>query len=744
MLIPPHMGKRKFYFKGKPHGRNEMIAEYIEIAYFQSLAPGQVPDPSMRRTRKQISSHIQVLKAFLKDHPAYNCLFPKKEKLQNQSEDSFKDDPCLNALAQGHLPTQSYGVYEESNDSATTSSPPHSSHITHTQGPQPPMRPILFWLVITNSSIPSGPRGANLEELYNSGIVEHEHTTLSSQLPSSTLNTALPSWRQRFPQLAQVQAQGNEDCDIIHMDVSLTLMPTHPPDGAELVSCTELSLPPPPPSQSGGLWQVITTLTKPAELTRDPSIDPPVKNQVGVNNLLSADAHETRVKVPFPANAWAQAFTSLADIEQEGHEAKEIERLVEEIVMFQEVQHAAMPGLPYQRRAVLLWTFRAVPQGSDSPTGWRYLQFDEVSGGQCGIKKEPSRRTVMSPSPHHSHHLLSNMTENFHSFADNSHSNSQQHNRLFDPFGLATPPHTAGPDPAFDDGQAAYAFTSAAHHGHNLDLPSEKLSFVTAGTGGGESENTLVGEDVNLDSYFAAGGNMVSGLDTNVYGEHGWGIGDFIGAQGTTGREGFSGEGVNMWAYDAGNDVNVGVGWDIGVEGELGNVKGAIGVPNSEHDAQNIWAGLDPKHEEEWSNLAEGIHDIKGQEHINWHKTQETLIEGGAENWRYHVNGKSAALTNSPVKQSDSQVLNAFEGIEEKLMPWLEHENSQLQHASEQAHDITEETISGNGFSSSKHEGWERENMKSEGHINWHEAPEHIADPNEFDYSGGLGVGVDV
>lgn len=66
----PTMGRRKYSYKGKPHGRNELIKEYLWIAYCQSLAPGQRPDLTMKRTRKQVSSHIQVLKGFLKDHPA--------------------------------------------------------------------------------------------------------------------------------------------------------------------------------------------------------------------------------------------------------------------------------------------------------------------------------------------------------------------------------------------------------------------------------------------------------------------------------------------------------------------------------------------------------------------------------------------------------------------------------------------------------------------------------------------------
>lgn len=63
------MGRRKFTYNSKPYGRNELISEYLWIAHIKSLAPGQLPDESKRRTRKQVSSHIQVLKTFLKSHP---------------------------------------------------------------------------------------------------------------------------------------------------------------------------------------------------------------------------------------------------------------------------------------------------------------------------------------------------------------------------------------------------------------------------------------------------------------------------------------------------------------------------------------------------------------------------------------------------------------------------------------------------------------------------------------------------
>lgn len=69
----PHMGRRKFSMGGKLHGRNMLISEYIFTICVAILGSKEIfridnsNDSIEQMGRKQVSSHMQVVKKFFED-----------------------------------------------------------------------------------------------------------------------------------------------------------------------------------------------------------------------------------------------------------------------------------------------------------------------------------------------------------------------------------------------------------------------------------------------------------------------------------------------------------------------------------------------------------------------------------------------------------------------------------------------------------------------------------------------------
>lgn len=422
------------------------------------------------------------------DNIVVDRLFPGNKKARNGFEDSFKDDPCLIALSEGRLPSKRYDQYDNLNQ------PIMSNHA--------PTKPVLFWLLITSERVPEDSGGGYTEQdLCNEGIVAHKFTGLSAQRNRDSLES-IANWRQRFPYLEQIQARGELNCDIIHMDASLNLLSGHPPDGSELCSRTDLSI---PGRQSDACeWRLVTTLSKPPDLYRDPISDPPLEAEISGIEILSMSNDETRIKIPFPAKAWAQTFVCLYMLQgkydekmkaqslgmDSGPPAKSSREYVDQISMYQEVQSSAGPRMPFIRRAILVWTFHKTREGEGNGTNWRYLDH------------HPPRRLCMSPSPHPSHHVSAAMNENFNSWTDTP--LHLQHPSMLDPFGpgLVTPPHTAGL-------QSPFAAPGSNYFGQGFDLPlDENISFASSTTCTVDSESTLVDDTASNIDHFLSNTNV--------------------------------------------------------------------------------------------------------------------------------------------------------------------------------------------------------------------------------------------
>ncbi|ESZ97337.1 hypothetical protein SBOR_2267 [Sclerotinia borealis F-4128] len=635
LLAIPYMARRKFSFGGKLHGRNELIKEYLWIAYKNTLPPGQRPDPTMMRTRKQVSSHIQVIKGFMSPHPAlYQRLFPLSKGPKNGFEDSFKKDPTLIALSQGRLPSRSYDQYEGLQQIIL------SNH--H------PMKPAAFWLLMTPFAVPNERNGVmkTEQDLRRDGLVLHRYSGLSSPKPRGSLESIL-HWRQKFPHLAQLHSTGDLNCDIIHMDVSLDLMKTHAPDNSELLTRLEVSIP--SRDLAGLRWQSVTSLIKPADLYGDPTRDPVLEGTALPMTVLGGAGNEVRIKVAIPAETWAYTFTQLMNLHFEieknrlpqsyggdGCPTNSIREYVDQISMYQELQSSAGEQLSFIRRAILIWTFHKARSGEGNDTTWRY------------IDPAPPRHMCMSPSPHPSNHGLTNL-EHYNSWPESP--LHLQQPSLLNSFvqGLTTPPHTASLQSPFDT-------TGYAYPTQHFDMSNENISFVSHVTV--DSESTLVNESDptnQIDSFLSNS----AGIGMGAYGDVN---GHYYGHLPTnTGTANESFDADPAWANYS---VPAGTPWK-----------------HSEEDKGLAWPDtstqIEPTNKDAWTNETQQ----QKQTQAAWNE-DEIDFDGVHVNGRDSVPGKHAnempwsdvVMSSSRSKQNGngSYESNIESNIESKLLPWIE------------------------------------------------------------------------
>jgi transcriptional enhancer factor len=392
------------------------------------------------------------------------------------------------------------------------------------------------------------------------------HTYCSQELrplPRDTLEN-LPNWRTRFPNLAEAHIADQLTCPIIHLSASLNLRHGKSPDGAELWGHFEILIPSPADPRTE--WQCKQSVTKPADLYGDASIDPPIAFG-DKDYILSPEKEEpglgTIVRVSFPALPWAHALGKLADLQERFEDALRsgtvapttisARQYIDQISMYQEIYSRTSPYAPWSRRAAIAWTFSKAKSGEKGTTSWRYLDAP------------PARRDIFSPHPGHSHVVQASMNENFNAWAGgvslpesqglNIQLNVPADTNFFMPHGggisasLATSPQTALLSP--------FESYSYPHH----DVPGEQLSFISQQTA--DHENTLVEATAahNLNSFLS---NEAVGMEAFDQGHNLWPgssadafVGtEWAGTYGLPGTEGIWDVGESLkaqgWTDDAG------------------------------------------------------------------------------------------------------------------------------------------------------------------------------------------------
>ncbi|KAI1630588.1 hypothetical protein F4809DRAFT_268262 [Biscogniauxia mediterranea] len=389
LLLIPQMGRKKFSSKTILYGRNMLITEYLWIYHWLLHPPREgerIPDRKQRdkgpnreahpmyRTRKQVSSHIQVLKGFFQTLVTFHFIFPSKKdakeedkKLMKEDEDteSFKNNRVLISIADGRLPDErpNYEYFARllSADNDVF------------------LRPKQCWIFVSSSKVSLREKHVTTEEgttkkqvtgytadrrcleeadyphlklndskdykdLPRTGerptVLLHEYTRALSQKESSSVKDISNKWDVRFPDLKEKLVAALDDtrpsdertsrcvvgpCDTFHFEVVLDLHSTSMfPDGTELNGMVELSIN--RPDLHNHSWRSITSVVKPEELymseeepefwERANPVEVAVSHRVGCNGVGPCDCagrgSRDTICVPFPAHSWASTFIKLA------------------------------------------------------------------------------------------------------------------------------------------------------------------------------------------------------------------------------------------------------------------------------------------------------------------------------------------------------------------------------------------------------------------------------------------------
>lgn len=346
VLLMPHMGRRKFSMGGKLHGRNMLISEYIFTLCVAILGSKEIfridnsNDSIEQMGRKQVSSHMQVVKKFFEDLRCFHFLFPSEEKKEpgstnsedyydDEEQESFKSNPILTALAEGRLPEvkpnypyfsqllalQSYitvrpktcEIFVSSSDIKIRDEIAYDIHDTP----------------LDQASFPHLNKYNNCDDSPNvlgKDVLLHEYTRSHDHATSASVKTVTRRWQKDAPAMYETLdlPSRDEECLLLEMCATLELHEHAKfPSGSELTGFVEVAIT--QPALQNHQWKCVTRLTRPAELHGDEADHTTVyTNESGIHRRGCSDAKpdcdcHTRARqdihVPFPAVEWASILS---------------------------------------------------------------------------------------------------------------------------------------------------------------------------------------------------------------------------------------------------------------------------------------------------------------------------------------------------------------------------------------------------------------------------------------------------
>lgn len=360
----PHMGRRKFSMGGKLHGRNMLISEYIFTLCIAILGSKEIfridnsNDSIEQMGRKQVSSHMQVVKKFFEDLRCFHFLFPSEEKKEpgstnsedyydEEEQESFKSNPILTALAEGRVPDvkPNYPYFSQllALQSYITVRPKTCEIFVSSSDIK--IRDEIAYDIndtaLDQASFPHLNKYNNCDDSPNvlgKDVLLHEYTRSLDHSTSASVKSVTRRWQKDAPDMYEtLELPGrDEDCLLLEMCATLELHEHAKfPSGSELTGFVEVAIT--QPALQNHQWKCVTRLTRPAELHGDDSNQSTVyTNESGIHRRGCSDSKpdcdcHTRsrqdIHVPFPAVEWASILSMAVQYPDAEHQRAKEKRI---------------------------------------------------------------------------------------------------------------------------------------------------------------------------------------------------------------------------------------------------------------------------------------------------------------------------------------------------------------------------------------------------------------------------------